>query len=267
MDDAEFIAISKETCEQMGDRAVLLLVGSRAAGFTDSFSDLDVWILGDKAGLTDDQRKGYDHLGMLTNDSFGGGRHWVFYDIRDMVEKLEKWPSEKMWTLATSQYLHGCSTTAEDLKKRYAKYPRDIAERKLKWLFGKLWQLVHSREIIARQRPISALLNATQTIECLAKLCCVAECKAWPYDKWLADYASQTELGKQVFPFVERTVAALDQVVSPPDGVPWQELTPSKELGATWEVVKEGLPNLGWESPWIDRWWEALADTFDRPSP
>lgn len=267
MDDAKFIEISKKTCDQMGNKSVLLLVGSRAAGFTDVFSDLDVWILGDKTCLPDDQRGCYARLGMFTNDSFGGGRHWVFYDIQDMKGKLEKWPNEKMWTLATSQYLYGCSETVEYLKASYAQYPKEIAGRKLKWLFGKFWQLIRGCDIIARGKPIAALLNVSQTVECLAKICCVAECKPWPYDKWLTDYARQTQLGIKVFPFVERAVSEIDRVLRPPASGKWQELMPVKEIGCTWGIVKQGLKDAGWQCSWIENWWEALSETFDRPSP
>jgi len=42
--DQQFIDRAINFCQQMGERAVLMLIGSRAAGFTDAWSDTQIKI-------------------------------------------------------------------------------------------------------------------------------------------------------------------------------------------------------------------------------
>ena len=59
-EDQQFIDRAIDFCQRMGERAVLMLVGSRAAGFADEGSDLDLWVIGDKQRLSDEDRKTYE---------------------------------------------------------------------------------------------------------------------------------------------------------------------------------------------------------------
>ena len=53
-EDQQFIDRAIDFCQRMGERAVLMLVGSRAANFADEWSDLDLCIIGDKRCLSDE---------------------------------------------------------------------------------------------------------------------------------------------------------------------------------------------------------------------
>jgi len=59
LDDQKFIDETIKVCQKMGEDAVLLLVGSRAAGFGSSWSDLDLWLLGNKSFLSVEERQKY----------------------------------------------------------------------------------------------------------------------------------------------------------------------------------------------------------------
>ena len=58
-EDQQFIDRAIDFCQQMGERAVLMLIGSRAAGFTDEWSALDLCIIGDKCHLSGEDQATY----------------------------------------------------------------------------------------------------------------------------------------------------------------------------------------------------------------
>ena len=59
-EDQQFIDRAIDFCQQMGERAVLVLAGSRSTSFADEWSDLDLWIIGDKRHLSDKDRRIYE---------------------------------------------------------------------------------------------------------------------------------------------------------------------------------------------------------------
>ena len=138
-EDRQFIDRAKDFCQRMGKRTVLMLVGSRAANFADEWSDLDLLIIGDKQCLSDEDQRTYQRNQQLFVDRGDYEAHWSFFDEGDLRTGLETWPNEMMWLIATSQTLYGCSSIAEELKQRYRLYPIDVAESKLKWMFGKYY--------------------------------------------------------------------------------------------------------------------------------
>ena len=127
-EDQQFIDRAVNFCQQMGERAVLMLIGSRAAGFTDAWSDLDLCIIGDKRHLSDEDRDTYEQSWQLFVDRGDFEAHWSFYDESDLRAWLETHPDEMMWVVANSRILYGCSSTAEELKDRYCLYPPAVAE-------------------------------------------------------------------------------------------------------------------------------------------
>ena len=56
--DQLFLDSAIQLCDNLDEDVVVLLVGSRAAGFAGPESDLDLWIVGDKDRLLDEQRLG-----------------------------------------------------------------------------------------------------------------------------------------------------------------------------------------------------------------
>lgn len=267
LEDQKFIDEAIKACQRMGEKTVLLLVGSRAAGFVDSWSDLDLWILGDKSYLSAEERQEYERKGDLFVDRGDFEAHWSFYDINDLIQQLNEWPDEKIWILATSRVLYGSSDTIEEIKKRYSTYPLEIAEKKLKWLFGKYRSLLGPLNMAARNRPVTAFVVTGQVIECLCKICCLAERKPFPYVKWSFEVAKKTHLGTKLYPFINRAVSGIDEFLNPPKEKHFRELVPLKELRATMDIVQSGLKDLGWRCDWIDNPWEAVAETLRRPMP
>lgn len=259
-DQQQFIDRATYFCQQMGQHAVLLLVGSRGAGFADEWSDLDLWIIGDKRHLSAAQQQIYGQRRELFVDQGDWEAHWTFYDERDLRQELAQWPDEKMWIIAESRFLFGHAETLANFQKRYSRYPAEIAERKLKWLFGKYNSLIGALKMAGRDKPETAICVAGELIACLCRLCCVAEAKPFPYDKWLTDAARQTQLGVMVYPSIQRAVGGIGEMVNPPPDRGWREWTPVKELRGTRPIVQSGLKELGWRGDWIDSSWDAYYD-------
>ena len=268
-EDQQFIDRAIDFCQQMGERAVLMLIGSRAAGFTDAWSDLDLCIIGDKRHLSNEDRETYEQSWQLFVDRGDFEAHWSFYDEGDLRTWLETCPDEMMWVVANSRVLHGCSNTAEELKHRYCVYPPAVAERKLKWMFGKYYFSQRGPlAMAARNKVETAFVAVGNVIEYLCKMCCVADKQPFPYEKWVVEAAKQTQLGGMVYPSIQRAVGGIGDFLDPPADHNWRDWTPVKELRGTLPIVQSGLKELGWDGDWID---DPNAVYFDetvrRPAP
>lgn len=252
-EDQQFIDRAIDFSQRMGERAVLMLVGSRAANFADEWSDLDLCIIGDKRCLSDEDRRTYDRDQQLFVDRGDYEAHWTFYDEGDLRTWLETWPNEMMWLISTSRTLYGCSSAAEELKHRYRLYPPGVAESKLKWLFGNYYYSQRGPLAMAARRHVEmAFVAAGNVIEYLCKICCVAERQPFPYSKWLVEAAKRTQLGAMVYPSIQRAVAGVGEFLNPPMDRHWRDWMPVKELRATLPVVQSRLKELGWNCDWID---------------
>ena len=268
-EDQQFIDRAVDFCQRMGERAVLMLVGSRAANFADEWSDLDLCIIGDKQCLPDEDRRSYEQSQQLFVDRGDYEAHWSFFDEGDLRAWLETWPNEMMWLIATSQFLYGCSTTAEELKQRYRLYPPPVAEGKLKWFFGKYYYSQRGPLAMAARNHVEmAFVAAGNVIEYLCKICCVAEGQPFPYSKWLVEGAKRTKLGAMVYPSIQRAVEGIREFLDPPVGRHWRDWSPVKELRATLPIVQSGLKELGWTCDWIDNPERVyFEETVRRPEP
>ena len=78
LEDQQFVDRAVDFCQRVGERAVLMLVGSRAANFTDNWSDLDLCIIGDKCHLSDEDRKSYERDRQIFVDRGDYEAHWTF---------------------------------------------------------------------------------------------------------------------------------------------------------------------------------------------
>ena len=268
-EDQRFIDRAIDFCQQMGERAVLTLIGSRAAGFTDAWSDLDLCIIGDKHHLSDEDRETYEQSWQLFVDRGDFEAHWSFYDEEDLQAWLKTYPDEMMWVIANSRVLHGCSSTAEELKHRYCLYPPEIAERKLKWMFGKYYFSQRGPLAMAARNKIeTAFVAVGNVIEYLCKMCCVADRQPFPYEKWVVEAAKQTQLGAMVYPSIQRAIDGIGDFLDPPTDCNWRDWTPVKELRGTLPIVQSGLKEFGWGGDWIDDPNAAYFDeTVRRPAP
>lgn len=258
-DQRAFIDQALEKCAVSGKGASLLLVGSRAAKLNDAWSDLDLWILGNKNDLAIDERNRYEIDKQLFFDRGDHEAHWSFYDYGDIETAVENWNDEFMWILGTSQIIHGESSRVLSIKDRCKLYPYEVAEKKLKRQFGKYCSLLGPLNMAARDKPISAFVVAGLIIECLCKLCCLAESKPFPYTKWLTEVAKETRMGLHVFPHIQRAILGIDEFNHPPAGRHYRQLVPLKELRETCEIVQCELKELGWRCSWIDDKDEAVA--------
>lgn len=258
----EFVRQAKAFTSRVGPKAVLLLVGSRAAGLADTWSDLDMWVVGDKAGLLPAERERYEQNAELFVDRGDYEAHWSFFDQHDLQSLLLRFPDEKMWILITAQVLFGDASTAMALKQQCQQYPIDAVEPKLKWHFGNYWQCLGPLNTAARGMPETAFLMTGMAIEHLCKICCLAERKPFPYSKWLVTVSRDTVLGKKIAPLISEAVFGIDEFLHPPQGKHFRELTPLKKLRDTKDVVRGTLKELGWTCSWLDNTDEAVAETL-----
>ena len=266
-EDKGFVADSVEVCKQLGGRAVLLLVGSRGAGFEPAW-DLDLWVIGDKRSLSPERQKQYQAHEQLFVDRGDMEAHWTFYDESDLIERLGKWPSEMMWILSTSKFLYGRRETQGELQTRFSTFPRSVAEIKLRWLVGFYRMLLSPMYKVATRGCVTgAFAIAGQAIDALCKLCCVAERGPWPYGKWLTKVARDTHIGAKLVPFADAAVEAFLRDPQPTPGQPGSDWSPRRELRKALTELPQALGDLGWKGDWVSDPWCAVDETFKRAAP
>lgn len=266
-EDRAFVADSIRACERLGSGAALLLVGSRAAGFAGTGSDLDLWLLGSRADLSPEERAIFDANGELFVDRGDLTAHRTFLDTEILTAELSRWNDEKMWVLATSKPVHGNGEAALRLKERFRNYPRDVARRKLRWLVGSSRALLSSIPKSGERRALAAIPVLGRIVESLCRICCVADETPFPYPKWLVRVASDTRLGSSVVPAIEDALGALESSPRLPADVAASDWPPRRALMQAFRVALEGLPRLGWRDDWIDDPWLAVSEFHSRPTP
>ena len=255
MTDAEI----KEFCdravldaEQYGEGAAVLLVGSRGAGFDDSWSDLDPWVLGRKDALSGEAAAQYASTGQVFVDRGDFEAHYSLYDFGDLAQRLSGWPDELLWLAQRSRILHDPLGLAENLKARFAEYPRPILEEKLRRWHCKYSESSGRLGVVGRGMPVAAVLTGAACIESACKICCLAEGKSFPYAKWLRHAAAETRLGRVVCPVIDTVVDSMHELAAPPPGVDYKALTPVKELKALRPTLCEELGKMGWTDDWAE---------------
>ena len=106
-EQAAFVEATVRLADGLGDEALVLLVGARGAGFTDSWSDLDLWVVGDRKDLSPDQQQEYDATHQVFTDQGDGAAHWTFYDWQDVIRELDAYHPVFTWIACNSIYLSG----------------------------------------------------------------------------------------------------------------------------------------------------------------
>ena len=122
--------------EKLEGNGLVLLVGSRGAGYTDDWSDLDLWVLGSKESLGTEQRRDYDQAGQVFVERGDSEAHWTFYDWEDLISHLDTHPPVFTWLACNSQCLHGPSERHEFLRCTYSLMPRPVAEQAMRRALG-----------------------------------------------------------------------------------------------------------------------------------
>lgn len=265
--DQKAIEAAIRASRRLGAKTCVLLVGSRAVGYEDNWSDLNLWILGDRDDLPEEERKRFDATGSLMLPLGDTGAHAAFRDVSTVVTRLNAWDDEQLWVFLNSNILYGPYERVAEIKRRFAEYPRDVLERKLRWFYGRYIHSLDSLNVAARGMTEAAVLVIGHVIESLCKLCCLAEGKPYPYPKWVVEAARRTELGEIIYPMVQAAVGGMGELIDPPSGTPYEQLRPIRELRATREPVASGLRRLGWTGGWIDQPAEAVEDYFRRRVP
>ena len=267
LEDQKAIEEAIRVSQRMSRNTCVLLVGSRAVGFEDNWSDLNLWLLGDRNALPDEERQRLDSAGWLAFPLGNTGVQADFRDVADVETRLNAWDDEQLWVFLNSHILYGPYERVAEIKRRFSDYPRPVLERKVRWFYGRYVHSLDSLNVAARGMTEAAVLVVGHVIESMCKLCCLAEGKPYPYPKWVVQAAHRTELGRTLSPRVRAAVAGMAELLDPPPGTPYDELAPIRELRATREPMASGLRAQGWTNDWIDRPEEAVADYFRRRVP
>jgi hypothetical protein len=265
--DQKAIEEAIRVSQRMGRNTCVLLVGSRAAGFEDNWSDLNLWLLGDREALPDEERQQLDSAGWLGFPLGDTGVQVVFRDVADVQTRLNAWDDEQLWGFLNSHILYGPYERVAEIKRRFSGYPRPVLERKVRWFYGRYVHSLDSLNVAARGMREASVLVIGHVIESVCKLCCLAEGKPYPYPKWVVEAARRTEMGRTVGPMVRAAVGGMAELLDPPRGTPYDDLVPIRELRATREPVASGLRAQGWTNDWLDQPEEAVADYFRRRVP
>lgn len=265
--DQKAIQAAIKASQRLGPSTCVLLVGSRAAGFEDNWSDLNLWLLGDRQDLSEEEREQYGAMGWLRLPLGDTAAHASFHAIEDVTTRLNAWDDEQLWVFLNSHILYGPYERVAEIKRRFAAYPRSVLERKLRWFYGRYIHSLDGLNVAARGMTEASVLVIGHVIESLCKLCCLAEGKPYPYPKWAVEAARRTQLGGTIYPMVQAAVAGMAELLAPPKDTPYEQLTPIRELRATREPVASGLQALGWANTWIEEPTEAVEDYFRRRVP
>ena len=251
-DNQEFCQRAITESEKYGQGASVLLVGSRGAGYIVSWSDIDLWVLGDKRALNDTAAKEYALTRQIFVDRGDLEAHYTFYDLGDLRQRLQEWPDELLWLLQRSRILHDPLGRASELRTQFADYPEDIMQDKLRWQLCEYSQHQGRLGVAGRGMPVAAVMAAGRCIETACRICCLAERKPYPYLKWLRRAAGETRLGEIVCPVVDRAVEHIQELATPPEGVPYTDLIPLKELRSLKPTLCRELARIGWTGDWVE---------------
>ena len=251
----------------MGEESALLLVGSRGAGFIyGGWSDLDLWVIGHSNYLTESERAQFDLTQEYFVDQGDYEAHFTFFDIGILEREMGKFPVEKMWILSTSKKLKGSFERLDELINSSKALPKSVAgpiiKRELgKYMFAKSGCL----SMAARSKEVATSVWAVgQIIDSLCKICCLAECKPFPYSKWRVKVARDTIMGKDIFPVIDCAIQNINELVIQPSDKSYREWIPVKSLRSLLEIVIKNLKGQGWSAMWIDDPMEAIS--FDNES-
>lgn len=265
--DQKAIEEAIRAAQRLAKGTCVLLVGSRAAGYEDNWSDLNLWLLGDRKDLPDVERQQLEASGWLMLPLGDTGAHAVFRDVDDVLTRLNAWDDEHLWVFLTSHILYGPYERVAEIKRRFAEYPRNVLERKVRWFYGRYVHSLDALNVAARGMTEASVLVIGHVIESVCKLCCLAEGKPFPYPKWVVEAARRTTLGRTVYPMVREAVNGIHELVDPPRDTAYEQLLPIRALRATREFVAAGLRDLGWTDEWIEQPLEAVEDYFRRRVP
>jgi hypothetical protein len=104
-----------------------------------------------------------------------------------------------------------------------------------------------------------------QIIECLCKVCFLAEHKPYPYNKWLVRGARDTKLGADLFPLIERVAKGTREFFDLQENE--TEFESVEVLLSANNVVKKGLVDLGWDPSWVNDMVRLSMAEAQKPQP
>ena len=213
-----FLARAEERAAALGAGAALRLVGSRGAGYHDHTSDLDMWVVGDRASLMPAEAREYDATGQVFVDRGDYEAHWTFYDAQDLARQFAAGHDERLWTFLNSHHIAGPTTVTDDLCARFARYPTELAGMKLRWLLGRILAIRGGLRHVTRGDGVTAITIACEVAQCLQRMCCLAERRPFPYPKWLARAARVTDLGRELCPRIDCAIGSVGDACAPGAG-------------------------------------------------
>jgi predicted nucleotidyltransferase len=239
--------------KKLGNDSIALLVGSRAAGYMDSWSDLDIWIIGKKEKLNARDKDVYKKTGQIFVDRGDAEAHFTFKDIEDLRKNVENWKDPIIWLIKESKVLDGKYKDFSVLKNKCKKYPRKVAEQKLKTEIGR-YVISKAGSLVMAPRngdTYTSIISIGKVLESIFKISCYAEQLPVPYTKWLFRVSQDTTITKKILPLVSGAVSNIEEIIRIPEGKYFRELVPVKNLRGIKGILVESLLELGWKGDWV----------------
>lgn len=251
--EQEFLGQALDFHKKLGNDSVLLLVGSRAAGYMDDWSDLDMWVVGKKGKLDSKNKDIYRKTGQIFVDRGDMEAHFHFKDIEDLKIDIENWKDPIIWLMKESKVINGEYKDFPILKNKCKQYPRKVAEQKLKAEIGRyIISKGGSLVMAARTGEIyTSIIAAGNILESLCKISCYAEQYPIPYEKWLFKVAKNTTIIKKILPLISEAVLNIEEIIKRPKEKHFREWIPVKNLRGAKNIIVESLLEIGWKGKWV----------------
>lgn len=249
LSDAErgFVHEAMSLGDQLGEDSILLLTGSRATGDQHLWSDLDLWLSGDKSGLPSEEAAIYNRRQPLYIADRDIEAHVSFYDYGDLERCLASWPVEMIWILSHALPLGGDEMRFSAIRDRFVTMPDEVVETKLKQAFGSFLKIIHDA---AREQV--KILGLRDSIDIISRICCLAERRPYSYLKRREQAAMDTETGRILLSEIYEHSLMPGEIAVPAYEPELQLWITREAISAIGIQLTERLKTLNWSGPWLD---------------
>ncbi len=220
----------------------ILLTGSRAAGTHTPASDIDIDVVcpqsvyesvlraSFEAGIIKAERSFWFVLRDEDWDRYFGkemGRpHFSLTNLNEVEQHFEQYDDVHIWIWTRARILTDPRGQFQRIRDRFKGYPKDILIRKIKyhWLLAAYWEIdVYPHHHVADDELLAASLALLNGVNETLRVFFLVEGKPFPYTEKLMRLASQTSLGREFCPMLQRVV---DMVLGKACGSldPWDRL-------------------------------------------
>lgn len=231
-----------------------MLHGSTTMGVDDAFSDLDLWLLLDRAQLV--------ALDALSPTRFFGFRldgkegHVCVHGVEEFDARIRGCDMDIIYQLRLCEALSDGTSDARRLKALASRQmPEDVRRALFMWHYVEMRGEHRSCDTpIERGDAVALLLGVAKTITHALRAAMVLDGQPYPYDKWLFKAAGSAPTGAMVASGVESLLKRISTGALAIGG-PEKQHPIGLELREIRRILVEAARAGGIDGPWLDRWW------------